>query len=188
MVHPGLEPGVLFPSLFPKASEPVIPSLRSGRALSAAGAKDLLFQILPSRACRALAQDDKARGVQKRGREGRGRCTKTPGRGPGVSLPTTGPTFFGSPRASARGQTNFFATISKNLVTHTAAGTRSLCPRFGGTCEAPRVGRMALSWSATARCRRGGMADAEVSQASGRKPVRVRIPPPARPHSRLTYQ
>ncbi|PYO40171.1 MAG: hypothetical protein DMD29_06705 [Gemmatimonadetes bacterium] len=34
--------------MFRKASEPVI--------LSAAGAKDLLFQILPSRTCRALAQ------------------------------------------------------------------------------------------------------------------------------------
>jgi len=41
-------PAFLFPFLFPKASEPVI--------LSAAGAKDLLFQILRSRAWRALAQ------------------------------------------------------------------------------------------------------------------------------------
>src|SRR5438309_80313 len=31
---------------YAKRSEPVIPSLRSGRALSAAGAKDLLFQVL----------------------------------------------------------------------------------------------------------------------------------------------
>src|SRR5216110_2308183 len=30
------------------------------------------------------------------------------------------------------------------------------------------------------------LADAEVSQASGRKPVRVQIPPPARPRSGLT--
>src|SRR3989454_1186104 len=33
---------------YAKRSEPVIPSLRSGRALSAAGAKDLLFQVLAS--------------------------------------------------------------------------------------------------------------------------------------------
>src|SRR2546429_6685738 len=31
------------------------------------------------------------------------------------------------------------------------------------------------------------MADAEVSQASGRKPVRVQLPPPARPRSGLTH-
>src|SRR5437016_11778668 len=61
----------LLSSYLARASEPVIPSLRSGQALSAAGAKDLLFGPITSRsfarAC-ALAQDDNAtRLLTKRG-------------------------------------------------------------------------------------------------------------------------
>lgn len=58
-----------------------------------------------------------------------------------------------------------------------------LAPRLGSTCVARVPALLPCHGLQPRGAGVAEMADADVSQASGRKPVRVRIPPPARPLS-----